>query len=61
MRHNWYCVTDLPNREEAPAAKPSGLIRENDEFVLATNTRAVESVVNPYDPSKYWDFFGGTD
>lgn len=58
MRHNWYCVTDLPSREDAPATKPLGLIRENDD--LATTGRA-EIVVNPHDPSKCWDYFGGTD
>ncbi len=58
MRHNWYCVTELPNREEAPASKPMGLVRESND--LAT-TGSAEMVVNPHDPSKYWDYFGSTD
>lgn len=60
MRQNWYCVTDLPNQAEAPASKPLGLIREDDEMVLAATPRAAQ-IVDPHDPSKYWDYFGGTD
>ena len=58
MQHNWYCVTELPNRAEAPASKPMGLIRENDD--LAT-TRSAEAAVNPHNPFRYWDYFSGTD
>lgn len=61
MRHNWYCVTDLPNRDEAPASKPLGLIRENDELVPAATPRTAGFAADPHDPSKYWDYFGGTD
>jgi len=61
MRHNWYCVTDLPNRDEAPASKPLGLNRQNDELMPAATPRAAKVTVDPHDPSKYWDYFGGTD
>lgn len=59
MRHDWYCVTDLPNSDEAPASKPLGLTREDDEMVPTAIPAQI--VVNPYDPTRYWDYFGGTD
>jgi hypothetical protein len=29
--------------------------------VPAATSRAAEIAVDPHDPSKYWDYFGGTD
>lgn len=61
MRQNWYCVTDLPSRDKAPASKPLGLIREHDEMTPTAPPRAAEIIIDPHDPSRYWDYFGGTD
>jgi hypothetical protein len=61
MRNGWYCLTDLPNRDEAPASKPFGLARDDDELVLSARARGSETIVDPHDPSRYWDYFGGTD
>lgn len=61
MRHSWHCIMDLPNRGEAPVTKPCGLIRQDDEMTLAATPHTSEITVDPYNPSKYWDYFGGTD